>query len=471
MTFDPFWTVEELSARFARRTLSSVEATTELIRRISALDGRLHAFRGIDEDGALTSAREADEARAQTASPPPLLGVPLAVKDIFDQAGRPTHAGSNALDDRLPIRSANAVEKLETAGMVALGRTNMVEFAYGGWGTNPVQGTPCNPWSLRDHVVAGGSSSGSAVAVAAGLSPVALGTDTGGSIRTPAAWCGIVGLKTSVGLVGRGGVVPLCPTHDSVGPMARTVRDAALLLQAMLGTDRRDAATWHAPPINPLAGIEDGVNGLRIGILAERDMEDVEPDIRMLHDRAIADLTTLGAEFHEMALPLSISEYLGSGGDIMSVESYALLGVYIDRPDSPVDPVIARRIDRGREISGAAYYRLLETRRLAQIAFQEAAAGFDALVTPGCHRSPVPLALVDENQPPNHFGRMVNYLDLASLAIPVGLTSSGLPAGLQIIVRKFDDALALRIGRALEREWGGLFVPPPEPAPSSPDRE
>nr|WP_245464949.1 amidase [Mesorhizobium sp. M1E.F.Ca.ET.045.02.1.1] len=306
-----------------------------------------------------------------------------------------------------------------------------------------------------------GSSSGSAVAVAGGFAPAALGTDTGGSIRTPAAWCGIVGLKTSVGLVGRGGVVPLCPTHDSVGPMTRTVRDAALLLEMMVGSDPRDVATWYVPPVRPLATIENGVKSLRIGMLSERDLAGVEPDIRMLYDRAIADLMALGAEFHKIALPLSISDYLGRGGDIMSVESYALLSPYVDHPDSPVDPVIAKRISHGRDISGPAYYRLLETRRLAQIGFQEAAAGFDAFVAPGSHRSPVPLADVEENQPPNHFGRLVNYLDLASLVIPVGLTSNGLPTGLQIVVRKFDDALALRIGRTLERERGGLFVPPP----------
>ncbi|TIT04421.1 MAG: amidase [Mesorhizobium sp.] len=461
MIFDPFWSIEQLSDRFARRELSSVEAVTELTRRIATLDGRLHAFCKIDEDGALARARAADEARARGTSTSPLLGVPLAVKDIFDQAGHGTHAGSNALNNRLPTRSANAVEKLESAGMVAIGRTNMVEFAYGGWGTNPVQGAPCNPWGLDTHVVAGGSSSGSAVAVASGLAPAALGTDTGGSIRTPSAWCGIVGLKTSVGLVGRGGVVPLCPTHDSVGPMARTVRDAALLLEAMLGLDRRDVATWHVPSVRSLATIEDGVKGLRIAMLPERDLAGVEPDIRMLYDRAIADLTALGGQFHKIALPLSISDYLGRGGEIMSVESYALLSAYVDHPDSPVDPIIAERIRRGRDISGPAYYRLLETRRLAQIGFQEAAAEFDAFVAPGSHRSPLPLAEVDESQPPNHFGRLVNYLDLASLVVPVGLTSNGLPAGLQIVVRKFDDALALRIGRTLERERGGLFVPPP----------
>ncbi|BAB54447.1 Glu-tRNA(Gln) amidotransferase subunit A (plasmid) [Mesorhizobium loti] len=461
MIFDPFWSIEQLSERFARRELSSVEAVTELVRRIAALDGRLHAFCQVDEDGALARARAADEARANGNSTSPLLGVPLAVKDIFDQAGHGTHAGSNALNDRLPIRSANAVEKLESAGMIAIGRTNMVEFAYGGWGTNQVQGAPCNPWGLDTHVVAGGSSSGSAVAVAGGFAPAALGTDTGGSIRTPAAWCGIVGLKTSVGLVGRGGVVPLCPTHDSVGPMTRTVRDAALLLEAMVGSDPRDVATWHVPSVRSLTTIEDGVKGLRIGMLHERDLAGVEPDIRMLHDRAIADLTALGAQFHKIALPLSISDYLGRGGDIMSVESYAFLSAYVEHPDSPVDPVIAERISRGRDISGPAYYRLLETRRLAQIGFQEAAAGFDAFVAPGSHRSPVPLGEVDESQPPNHFGRLVNYLDLASLVVPVGLTSNGLPAGLQIVVRKFDDALALRIGRTLERERGGLFVPAP----------
>jgi aspartyl-tRNA(Asn)/glutamyl-tRNA(Gln) amidotransferase subunit A len=461
MSFDPFWPLEEMATRFARHELSSAEATTELIRRIKTLDGSLHAFCLVDEEGAIARAKASDEARARKQIASRLLGIPLAVKDIFDQAGRRTHAGSNALDDRLPDRSANAVEKLEEAGVVVLGRTNMVEFAFGGWGTNPVQGAPCNPWGLDSRLVAGGSSSGSAVAVAAGLVPAALGTDTGGSIRTPSAWCGIVGLKTSVGLVGRGGVVPLCPTHDSVGPMARTVRDVALLFEAMLGVDRRDVATWHVPSVHPLAAIEDGVKGLRIGFLTERDLAGVEPDIRLQHDRAIADLTALGARFQEITLPLSVSEYLASGGDIMSVESYALLGGYVDRADSPVDPTIADRIRRGRDIGAAAYYRLLEDRRLAQIALLDAAAGFDAFVAPGSHRSPVPLAEVDESQPPNHFGRLVNYLDLASLSVPAGLTPTGLPAGLQIIVRKFDDALALRIGRALEREREGLFIRPP----------
>jgi aspartyl-tRNA(Asn)/glutamyl-tRNA(Gln) amidotransferase subunit A len=461
MIADPFRSIEDTAFSLRRRAISSVELTQACLDRIDRLNAGLHAFTEIDADYALTQARKADAMRTSGTAGSALLGIPLAIKDIFDHAGHRTRAGSDALDDRLPSRSANVVKRLEMAGMVIVGRTHMVEFAYGGWGTNPVQGAPRNPWGKDAHVVAGGSSSGSAVAVSAGLVAAALGTDTGGSIRTPAAWCGIVGLKTSVGLVGRGGVVPLCPTHDSVGPMTRSVRDAAIMLEAMAGDDRRDVATRFAPRVQPLDGIEDEIKGLRIGILPERDLDGVEPDIRQLHDRAIADYRALGAQFSEITLPLSIQEYLGSGGDIMSVESYALLGGYVDRPGTPVDPVIAGRIKRGDALTGPQYYQLLETRRQAQIAFADVAQDFDAFVMPGSHRTPVPLADVDEARPPNHFGRLVNYLDLASLSVPIGLTGGGLPAGLQIAVRKYDDALALRIGRALERERGGLFTPPP----------
>jgi aspartyl-tRNA(Asn)/glutamyl-tRNA(Gln) amidotransferase subunit A len=353
------------------------------------------------------------------------------------------------------------VERLEAAGMVVLGRTHMVEFAYGGWGTNPMCGAPRNPWDDRTHRVAGGSSSGSAVAVAAGLAPAALGTDTGGSIRTPAAWCGIVGLKTSVGLIGRGGVVPLAPTHDSVGPMTRSVRDAALLLHILAGYDPRDPTTLTAPTVDVMRSIEGGAAGLQIGVLAERELFGVDPLIRKLYAQALAELSALGARLKEMRLPLPVEDYLTQGGDIMSVESYALLGTYVERHRDKVDPIIAGRILRGAGIAAADYYRVLEARRAAQAALADTMQALDAFVLPGSHLLPVPLEAVDESRPPNLFGRVVNYLDLASLCIPIGITESGLPAGLQIVVRKFDDAKALQIGRAFERQRDGLFHPPP----------
>lgn len=453
-------TIEEIAAALAARAASSVEVMQMLLRRIAALDGELHAFAEVSAERALAQARAADERRA-AGEGGPLLGVPLAVKDIFDVAGQWTRAGSLALDDRLAETSATAVARLESAGMVVLGRTEMVEFAYGGWGTNPVRGAPRNPWDRTVHRVAAGSSSGSAVAVAAGLVPAALGTDTGGSVRTPAAWCGIVGMKTSVGLIGRGGVVPLAPTHDTVGPMTRSVRDAALLLAAMSGPDARDDATIGAPLVDPLAGIEDGVRSLRFAVLPDADLAVVEAPVRSLYESTLTSYRRLGAEVAEMRLPQPVSDYLGPAGDIMSVEAYAHLGRYVERYPHRVDPVIAARIMRGKTISGPAYYTILRERREGQTAFMDALSGFDAMILPGSHMSPIALSDVDEDAPPNRFGRVVNYLDLASLAVPAGVTGAGLPGGVQIVVRKFGDALALRIGRALERDRGSSFARPP----------
>lgn len=456
---DPFATIEAMGILLQRREISSEELTTALLARIRRLDGQLHAFTEISAQRAIASARRADARRAG-GDVGPLLGIPLAVKDNFDVAGQATCAGSLALDDRHPTRSANAVERLEAAGMVVLGRTHMVEFAYGGWGTNPVRGAPRNPFDGTMHRVVGGSSSGSAVAVAAGFAPAALGTDTGGSIRTPAAWCGIVGLKTSVGLVGRGGVVPLAPSHDSVGPMARSVRDAALLLQVLAGSDDRDPATFTAPAVDAVGMIEDGILGARIGVLPERDLAAVEAQVRRAYDQALLELSALGARLRDMSLPLPMARYVKQGNDIMGVESYARLGIHVERSRDKVDPVIAGRILRGAGMAEADYRRMLDARRAAQAALAERMQGFDAFVLPGSHMLPIPLDEVDESRPPNLFGRMVNYLDLASLCIPVGLAETGLPTGLQIVVRKFDDAKALRIGRAFERQRGGLFSAP-----------
>lgn len=460
--FDPaFATIEELAQAIAAGDTSSEILTQTFLGRIAALDGKLHAYVAVDAGEALRRARAADSARADGHECGPLHGIPVAVKDIFDCAGWPTEAGSAALVGRIPPVSANAVRRLEAAGMIVLGKTHMVEFAFGGWGTNPVKGTPWNPWDLETHRVPGGSSSGSAVAVAAGLAPAALGTDTGGSVRTPACWCGVVGLKTSLGLVGRSGVVPLCPTHDTVGPLARSVRDAALLLDVLAGPDPDDAATATAPRISALAEIERGVERLRIGVLGGTDLASVEPEIRELFERAVRDLEKLGVQLEEIRLPLTVEEYVRDGGDIMSAESYAWLGTYADAPDSPVDPVIRERICRGRQISASAYIRLLEARRLAQAELDAALDGIDAFLAPACPRAPIPVDEVDEAVAPNVFGRFVNFLDLAALSVPVGLTGAGLPAGMQIVARRFGDALALRIGRAFERARGGLVQRPP----------
>ena len=455
-----FASIEEMSCALSSGQITSLDLVDLYFSRIERIDPKLHAYAQVLEQGARQAARAADERRALGRRLGPLHGIPAAVKDIFDIAGHTTGAGSKALGGKVAEVSATAVRQLEDAGMVVLGKTHMVEFAFGGWGTNLQLGTPRNPWDPEVHRVPGGSSSGSAVAVAAGLAPAALGTDTGGSVRTPACWCGVVGMKTSQGLIGRDGVVPLCPTHDTVGVLTRTVRDAALLLETLADVDPE---TYKAPQISPLAEIEAGIEGLRLGVLSDADLAGVESEVGDLFNAAVKDMEVLGARLEKVRLPVSIQDCVRDGGEIMSAESYAHLGKYVESPDSLVDPIIRERILRGRDISASNYVRLLEARRLAQAELAFALQGLDAFLAPTCPTTAIPVAEVDEYAAPNVLGRFVNYLDLASLSVPIGFVRSGLPAGMQIVARRFDDALVLRIGRAFERMHGILVRRPPEP--------
>ncbi len=456
-----FAPIETLGSLLAAQDISSVELTRYFLSRTATHNAALHAYSEVFDERALTQAELCDRQRHLGENMGPLHGIPVAVKEIFDIAGLPTRAGSRALDDRNPEDSATAIEKLERAGMVVLGRTHMVEFAFGGWGTNPVMGAPRNPWDMDVPRVAGGSSSGSAVAVAAGLAPAALGTDTGGSVRTPATWCGVTGLKTSHGLIGRGGVVPLCPTHDTVGTFTRSAKDAAMLLEALVGLDARDGATRTAPASLDFSRMERSIEGLRVGRLADGELEGVDPEICALNDAFIAELETLGAKVEFVILPIPARDYLKSGGEIMSYESYRALGHYVERENSGVDAVIADRILAGRDISEQMYQDVLSTRKAAQKAYAKSVENIDAVIIPGCHQIAPPLTEVNENEPPNFFGRMINFLDLAAISVPLGLTSAGMPAGAQIAVRKFEDMTALRIASKFERSQQGRAQNPP----------
>jgi aspartyl-tRNA(Asn)/glutamyl-tRNA(Gln) amidotransferase subunit A len=292
------------------------------------------------------------------------------------------------------------------------------------------------------------------------LVPAALGTDTGGSVRNPAAMCGIVGLKTSVGLIGRGGLLPLATSFDSVGPMTRSVEDAAILLAALQGRDADDPATFGITPADPLRHLGDGVAGLRLQIPAERDLVAVEDEVLRLFKATVDELATLGAAITQKPMPCQPEEYMAMTGDLMAAESWHHLHRYVEPEDSVVHPVIRNRILHGRTIDGTRYQELVAMRRNAQIDFHRYLADADAFLTPTAPILPRPLAEIDEAKTPlGTFTRMVNLMDMAALSVPVGLVGH-LPVALQIVVRRFQDPLALRIGRALELHRGGLFVPP-----------
>jgi len=258
-----FESISNLTQRIDSGRLGPVRLAEELLQRIEALDGRLGSFIRVMPERALAQARSAESASKSGANLGPLHGIPYAAKDLFDVKGLPTMAGTRLLANRIARQDSTVVQKLDSAGMVLVGKTHTVQFAYGAPGINHDHGTPHNPWHAMPHAP-GGSSSGSAVAVASGLVPMALGTDTGGSVRVPAALCGIVGLKTTVGRVSRAGVYPLSGTLDSVGPITRSVEDAALVYQALQGMDARDQSTTGVAVHDTLHGLKDGVKGLRI---------------------------------------------------------------------------------------------------------------------------------------------------------------------------------------------------------------
>lgn len=456
----PFSSAAEQGRALERGTATSSAIVRGALDRIAAYDAALHAFVTVFAESAMQAAEESDRRRADGSALGPLDGIPFAVKDLFHVEGYPTRAGSLALPDTPATTTANAVKKLVAAGMIPLGKVHTVEFAFGGWGTNPVTATPLNPRDLAVPRAPGGSSSGSGVAVAAGLVAAALGTDTGGSVRNPAAMCGVVGLKTSFGLVGRSGLLPLAASLDTIGPLARSVEDAALLLTILAGRDAGDPATFGAPAPRPLEVLENGVAGMHLRIPSQRDLEGVEPAVLHCFRNAVSDLRGLGATVEEKEMPRPPEGYKAIAGDIMAAEAWHHLGRHVEDDASVVHRVIRGRVLRGRDLAGN-YLQLMADRRAAQVEFDAYLTGADAFLTPTSPIVAPPLTEVDEAQMPlGTFTRFVNMLDMAALSVPAGLIG-GLPAALQIIVRRFEDATALRIGRALEKKRGTLFEPPP----------
>jgi aspartyl-tRNA(Asn)/glutamyl-tRNA(Gln) amidotransferase subunit A len=449
-----FTTAVDLGRRIAAGQIASAELVETFLARIDRLQPKLQAFVQIYADDARRAARAADELLAAGIAASSLHGVPFVAKDVFDVRGRPTQAGSLATPTNAAAASAHVISRLQAAGMVLLGKSQTVEFTFGGWGTNPSLGTPWNPWDLVTHRIPGGSSSGSAVAVAAGLAPCALGTDTGGSIRIPAGLCGLVGMKTSPGLVSRAGVVPLSRTHDTVGVLGHSVEDVAHLLAHVQGLDPRDPATVGSPWLDLLKDLEKGIQGLRIGALALEDCGPISAGVERAYRDIGAACSALGAHLRVVRLPRSFEEYMQRAGDIMSAECYATLADVVDDDQAPIDGFIRARVRRGRNISARGYLGLLDYRRLAQREWAEALADTDALLVPTCPFPAIPLTEVDENATPlSRLGRFVNLLDLCAIALPAGL-EAGLPVSVQIVAAKFHEPVALRVARALERTTG-----------------
>jgi aspartyl-tRNA(Asn)/glutamyl-tRNA(Gln) amidotransferase subunit A len=460
---DPVWQgVAELSTAFGARTLSPVDAVTALLDRIERRDPALHSFIAVYGDDARLAAEGADRAIRSGHRVGPLHGVPIALKDLVDLEGRVTTGGSKVWANRVSPVTATLAERAIAAGMIVLGKTHTVEFAMGSWGTNTHMGTPRNPWDLGTHRTPGGSSSGSAVAVAAGLAPVAIGTDTGGSVRLPAGWCGIVGLKVTAGRISTYGVLPLSFTLDTPGPIARSVEDAAILFKLLNGPDPRDPQTLAWTAADPLPTLRRGVAGLRVAVMPDAERSGVDREVLAAYDASVDALAKLGAQVVRVALPHRFSDYAAATGRIIGAEGYRFVGHLVDDPAQPVDPHVRPRIQIGRGVSARDYLLALAERETHRRAVEAALADVDALLTPTALTPPIPVEQADQAGTAAHFTRPVNYLGLCGLAVPNGFTAGGLPLSLQIVAHAGDEATALRIGWAYEEATDWHTRRPPE---------
>ncbi len=449
-----FSTLTDLAGGLRRGDYSSRELTGLYLERIGRLDGKLHAYVDVYNDAALKLADAADLRRRSGLPISPLNGIPIALKDLCEIEGHLTTAGSACWLRRKSTVTSTVVERLLAAGMVVLGKTHMVEFAFGGWGTNPLCGTPWNPWDTATHRVPGGSSSGSGVAVAAGLAPAAIGSDTGGSVRIPSSANGITGLKTTFGLISLYGVVPLSTTLDSIGPMTRSAEDAALLTVAMTGPDPRDPGTFAAPKLDlsDVLGPLPDMRGARIAVLPEKQFpQAVDTDVARVWTETIAVLRKLGAAVEERAVPFDFHQLMERNGRLIAAEAYAYHRAYIEDAELPVGKWVRDRVLAGKAVSAADYIAARDDRRRTAAAFAEWMRDCDALLTPTLPVPAPPVDHVDEMATPlAAFTRAGNYLGACGLSLPAGFSAGGLPIGMQLMGAPFTEPTLLRIGRAFQ---------------------
>ncbi|HKU04961.1 MAG TPA: amidase [Bradyrhizobium sp.] len=447
----------DVAKAIAGKRLSSREVTQSCLDRIAKLNPRLNAFMAIEADDALKAADSADAALAKGGPKGALHGVPLAHKDMYYDKGKVVTCGSKIRKDFVATTTSTALQRLKDAGTVRLGSLQMVEFAFGPTGHNPHYGAVRNPWNT-DHIT-GGSSSGSGSAVAARLTFAALGSDTGGSIRMPAHFCGVTGLKTSVGRVSRAGAMPLSWSLDTVGPLAQTVEDCALLTGLMAGADPEDPTASDLPVPDYMAATRESIKGLRIGVPAAYYVDGLDADVARVLDETLAVLRKEGAEIVKVELP-DQRQLSAACQIVLATEAASLHKRWmIERPQD-YSPQVLMRLQNALAIPAVTYLEAMRWRGPALAAYLAAVEGTDAVIAPA---TPMPAPTIAESDVGNNhdaeaviqritrFTRPINYLGVPSLAVPAGFSKSGLPVGMQIIGRSFDEAMLIRIGAAFQR--------------------
>jgi aspartyl-tRNA(Asn)/glutamyl-tRNA(Gln) amidotransferase subunit A len=454
-------TISEVAQRIRRREVSPVEVTRECLRRTEELNPRLNAFITVMAESALAEARDAEEEISQGKWRGPLHGIPIALKDLIDTTGVRTTSASALHKDRVPREDAEVVRKLRDAGAVIVGKNNLHEFAYGGSSLVSHFGDVHNPWEVKR--IAGGSSGGSAASVPAEMACAAIGTDTAGSIREPAALCGCVGIKPTYGRVSSRGVIPLSKSLDHVGPLAACVEDAAIVMQAIAGYDPADITSAEVPVTDYVSVLKEGAKGLRVGVPRAYFFDDLDPEVASAMEHALTGIVTLGALIKEVRLDVTTDRTL------QAAESYAYHAENVARHPELYQVETVRRIRAGEKVTAAEYIQKRRELEVARRNIRDVFAEVDLLVTP---TTPLPaptiaelranaealrpaeLKLLRNTQPFNVWG-------LPAISIPCGFTQGGLPIGLQIAGPHWREDLVLRLAYAYEQAtaWHKRVIP------------
>jgi aspartyl-tRNA(Asn)/glutamyl-tRNA(Gln) amidotransferase subunit A len=448
-------TIQQLSRQIRERSISPVELTRDCLARIESLNSKLNAFITVLADAALDQARRAEQEIRSGDYRGPLHGIPIGLKDILDTVSTRTTAASGVFKDRIPDEDAEVVRRLRAAGAIVLGKQNLHEFAYGGSSMISFFGETHNPWDTTR--ITAGSSGGSAASVACGLGFAAVGTDTAGSVRLPAAYCGVVGLKPNYGRVSARGVIPLSWSYDHVGPIANSVYDAALMLQALAGYDPADPASIDAPVADFVGATTQRPSRLRIGVVRKFFFDDLHPEVAAAIEKAIEIFRELHAEIRDVELEASNDRTLSSA------ESYAYHEQFLASSSELYQPATLARIQSGAKISASQALRASRDLQASRHAIRKIFEEADVLLTPTV---PIPPpAITDLREHPDNLRpqelmmlrntRPLNVWGIPTISVPCGFTRDGLPIGLQIAAAPWREDVVLQAAHAYEQatEW------------------
>ena len=449
-------TLADATVMLRRKTVSPVELVRAFISRIERFNPQLNAFITVTAEQALQQAREAEAEIQRGRWRGPLHGMPLALKDLIDTAGIRTTAASAVFKDRIPTEDAEVVRRLKAAGAVLLGKLNLHEFAYGGTSVPSYFGAVHNPWNLER--IAGGSSGGSAAAVAAGLCIGALGTDTAASVRHPAAYCGVVGLKPTYGRVSTRGVIPLSWSLDHVGPLCRTAADAALLLETIAGADPLEPSSVDRPTDHYASALEARTASLRLGLVRRPYFEDLDADIEAAVNASIRELARITAGVRAVELP-----YTDVLLTIAAAEAYAFHKPYFSRTPQLYQAMTRQRLEQAARISAADYVNARRQMQRLRWDADSAFSSVDLLVTPTTAITPISIASGHLDPPLPPYGipvefrntHMFDVLGLPAISVPCGFTRDGMPIGLQITGPRFGESRVLALAHAYQQitDW------------------